>query len=206
MIGQFINFIWETNIISAILLCLGFIVLALGFICPLANYLINILWSVIDESKINWDNYCIDKVLKSLPKIDLQLEIHETYNSYSIYSRLREQYRYKNKNKWQHSADYDTKFYGTYEAEAALEELNSSSPYDYGTYVLLIIGAPIALVGSAIAFNYFFWPMIYLASTLGSVYILMLLRRLQKKAIKLAEDFKKHTELESHVKKEETEE
>ena len=196
MFELFINFITETNLLASIFICISFLIFSVGILAPCINFIINIMWGIIDDSemfKILWVCEKMGKTIRKLTKGEVSIyehnygyyvivgDIEEVYYSYDVTQGLsgRCELPYRTKN--------DSKE----EAEDTLKSLNGSLLY-YTGYIVL--AGCITMLISLLAAD-FLWPLIYIISALGSLVALRSLRRLQKKTNTVLQKLKDHEAL-----------
>lgn len=189
MFETFIYFLSETNLVAAVSLCISFIILSLGILLPVINYLLAYVWSIIDESEIKGDKLFVDYVKECFEDKSLDsLGVYKHDMSYRYVIRTEDKSRWFYGGKFTDTcSDY---YISRFNAESALEELKQSQVY----YIPLLFVFTVIPLLLSIAFNYFLLPSVYVLTLIACVYGLRVLRRLQKKALELAEAFKKHTE------------
>lgn len=198
MLQQFINFVLSVNILSSITLCVGFVILAVGILAPIVNLILASIWAIIDESEeVKGANWFIMKATSLLPAPAIRYIVYTDESDYHVYDIKLREYCYKYDNRTQRSKDCDTRFTTLEAAElraATLEakRIPKGGPLQYFLTVLMV---PTGLTILSLAFNYYFWPTVWLVCVIGSIWVLRAIRRLHKKALEVVSNLKKHTEL-----------
>ena len=190
MVQQFISFVISTNIVSSVLLALGFILAAIGILGPLVSLTIQCVWKYIDSSDVLGDNWFV-LYTKGIRKLSF-------ISTCSLVSLNNEYYVRDIIGRWYDASD--NQWWGKKYTNAAFSSKKDATAFvsdNSNGYISSIILTVATCWSISIALHYAMWPCIYILTVLCALKALKALRNLQKKGVKMVADLKAHTELKS---------